>query len=264
MMPSKRLEEIGGQDIMGLISDKVPESQYIEYKREPWGNSSAERKESLYDITAFANAYGGDIIVGIQTDGDIPVEVVPPADAANLQSDLQKRVIAGVDPRIPGLRIRPVGTPKGDVLLIRVPRSGRSPHMVTLEGTNKFYRRHGKDKLLMSVDEIGDAFLVTGQRVERGLDIIARHQQAAPSAADGPMLCMASLPLLHYPRPIDVTEAWTYEFLADPPSLPDAPGWSLLNTDRSFRMGYEVVPTLEVMSNVVEIGERCLGVVMLL
>jgi hypothetical protein len=245
MMLSKRFEDIDGQDILGFIKDRVPESQYIEYKREPWGNSSAERKESLYDITAFANAYGGDIIVGMQTDGDIPVKVVPIADAAALQSDLQKRAIAGVDPRIPGLQVRPVATPDGDVLLVRVPRSGRSPHMVTLEATNKFYRRHGKDKLLMSVDEIGDAFLVTGQRVERGLDIIARHQQSACLEAGAPTLCMASLPLLHYPRPIEATETWVYEFLADPPSSPEMSGWTLLRIHPNVQVYYEIVPTLE-------------------
>lgn len=243
-MLGKRFEEVSGEDIAALINEGVEESQYIEYKREPWGNSSAERKECLYDITAFANAYGGDIIIGIDTRGHKPVSIVGLTGAADLQSDIQKRAIAGVDPRIPGLQIHPIPTSAGDVLLIRIPRSSRSPHMVTIEGTNKFYRRHGKDKLLMSVDEIGDAFLVTGQRVDRGLDLIARHQAAAPAIADEPLLCLASLPLLHYPRPIDVTEEWASDFLAAPPSQPEIPGWSTLPTNGDWQY-YEVVPTLE-------------------
>jgi len=245
MLIGKRFADIDGQDIMNLISERVPESQYIEYKEKPWDSSVANRKESLYDIAALANAYGGCIIVGIRTEGDIPVQVIPVVDAASQQSVLQKRAIAGVDPRIPGLGIRPVTTKDGDVLLIHVPRSGRNPHMVTLEGASKFYRRHGKDKLLMSVDEIGDAFLVTGSRVDRGLAQIARHQETAPLGSTSPLLCLASLPLLHYPRPIDPTEAWAYDFLTSPPSPPDNGGWSLLHTEQDRACYYEVEPSLE-------------------
>jgi hypothetical protein len=50
-------------------------------------------------------------------------------DAEQLRLDSMLR--DGIEPRISGLRFRWVpGFPKGDVLIIRVPRSLASPHMV--------------------------------------------------------------------------------------------------------------------------------------
>ena len=245
MLPGTRFEDIDEKTIHGLISDKEPESQYLEYKQKPWDDTSKDRKESLYDVTALANAYGGTILLGIRTDGDIPVEIVGVENAAAVQSNLQKRAIASIDPRIPGLRIRVVQASGKDVVVIYVPRSGRSPHMVTLEGTNKFYRRHGKDKLLMSVDEIGDAFLLTGHRVEHGLSTIQDHQRAVSVATSVfPSLCLGTLPLLHYPRPIEVTEPWVSELLSSPPHPTGEP----LHVDNgigSMSQYDEIVPTLD-------------------
>jgi hypothetical protein len=43
-----------------------PEGLTIEYKRDPYGNRDADRKEALKDITSFANSAAGHLINGMK------------------------------------------------------------------------------------------------------------------------------------------------------------------------------------------------------
>ena len=68
---------------------------------------------------------------------------------------------AGLDPRIPGVQIKGVcGFPQGPVMLVRIPQSWASPHMVTFKGTSRFHTRNSAGKYQMDVTEIRAAFLM--------------------------------------------------------------------------------------------------------
>lgn len=48
-----------------LIDNKVPEGKTIDYKRDKIGSKDSEKKEFLQDVSSFANAEGGKIIIGM-------------------------------------------------------------------------------------------------------------------------------------------------------------------------------------------------------
>ena len=79
-------------------------------------------------------------------------------------------LLFGFEPKIPGLSLREIPV-KGDkyVIIIRIPRSWASPHMVTLErkGDARFFSRFSKGKFDLAVSEIRAAFVLSETRAEQ-------------------------------------------------------------------------------------------------
>lgn len=59
-LPIDRLDfdNLSEMDLEELIVDQVPEGLRIDYKRDLYGNSDADKREVLKDISGFANAFG--------------------------------------------------------------------------------------------------------------------------------------------------------------------------------------------------------------
>ena len=148
---SKPAEQIGIQDIQSLIDFEVPEGERIEYKKElaAKGNKAPDdwmtggktigdraKNEVLKEAVAFANAYGGALLLGISESETKP----PVADKISSiprcveLSDRLKMVFRDrVEPQIP--RIEIFGVPveeESGVVVIRVGGQSRlAPHRVT-------------------------------------------------------------------------------------------------------------------------------------
>lgn len=139
-MIHKQFDLINKSDIDLLIDNGVTESRTIEYKEELPGKSEGERKEFLADISSFANASGGDIIYGIQEKRDSNGKTTGIPEAAKglsgINSDevirrLESIIQDGIEPRIIGLQTQAInGFPDGSVIVIRIPKSWNSHHMV--------------------------------------------------------------------------------------------------------------------------------------
>jgi predicted HTH transcriptional regulator len=67
-------DEISEAHIDELIESERAESFYIEYKRESYGGSEKDHTEFLADISSFANAAGGDLLIGIKAVDGVPKE----------------------------------------------------------------------------------------------------------------------------------------------------------------------------------------------
>lgn len=65
----KHLDSITEADLQALVDNEVAEDKLTEYKQELPGGGDSQRKEFLYDVTAFANASGGDLIFGVKEQG---------------------------------------------------------------------------------------------------------------------------------------------------------------------------------------------------
>lgn len=165
----KPLEDVTRSDIESLIQNQVREGRTIEYKKVLPGNSDEDKREFLADISSFANGGGGDLLYGISaTDG------IPKA-ASGLEGNLDAEVLRldnlirdGLDPRVHGLRMRAVeGFANGPVLLIRVPRSWASPHMITFKNLSRFFTRNSAGKHQMDVSEIRSGFLLSDTLPEK-------------------------------------------------------------------------------------------------
>lgn len=170
MIP-KSFDAISKQDIEALVSSAVPEGLCIEYKQALPGNGDKERKEFLADASSFANAAGGDIIYGVRDRKDpsgkptgIP-EAADGIDGINADQEIRRledMLRNGVEPRIPGARLKSIpGFNAGPVIVIRLPKSWTSPHLVSFQASSRFFTRTSAGKHQMDVREIRAAFEIT-------------------------------------------------------------------------------------------------------
>jgi len=209
MIP-KPLDQIAKQDIDDLVANERQENKVLEYKEDLPGNTDADKKEFLADVSAFANASGGDLIYGVVEKRDaqgkptgIPQEArgvkVPNTDAEERRLDQMIR--DGIEPRIPGVQIkcRP-GFTNGSVVVIRIPRSWCSPHMVA-KGESRFFSRTNNGKYPLDVGEIRSAFLqsealsdkIKAFRADRIAKIVA--DETPVPLRPGPKLVVHIIPL---------------------------------------------------------------------
>ena len=181
---TKPADRIDAGDIQALIDESVPEGAQIEFKEslpakgsgdpDPWMQGDGRigdraRNEILEEVVAFANAYGGALVLGIAEDGAKPpvaANVAPLPRCADLAERFRQVFGACVDPPLPTLDI--VSVPMdGDsgVFVFRTGRSRRGPHRVkpTLECP---IRRDDRCEAL-SMREIQDMTLNLARGTER-------------------------------------------------------------------------------------------------
>ncbi len=169
----KNIDMVSHEDIQTLITNQVAESRTLEYKEQLPSNSDNEKKEFLADISAFANASGGDVIYGISEhrDNDKKTTGLPEKIKGlqvNLDSEirrLESMIQDGIDPRIPGIRI--VCVSGCDIIVIRIPKSWNSPHMVTFKNSSRFFARNSAGKYQLDVSEIRSSFFASESLAER-------------------------------------------------------------------------------------------------
>jgi len=155
----KKLSYLQLEDFQRLVNDEVQECDIVEYKRDMYGNSDADKREMLKDITSMANHRGGYILIGIdENEEGIPTDIVG-IEAGSHVERITSCCLDNVDKRIVGLDVRDAPLSNGKVvIIISIPASINAPHMVTHKGLNQFWKRHSKQKDKMTIDEIGDAF----------------------------------------------------------------------------------------------------------
>lgn len=173
---NKPLDLVEESDLQSLIEDKIAESKVIDYKRCLPGSSDLDKKEFLRDVSSFANASGGYLIYGIEEEKGEPVRICglhgidPDKEILRLESIVR----TGIAPRIQIL-IDYVTLENGNiVILVRIPKSWASPHMVT-KGSPKFYSRNSKGRWDLDVSEIRSAFLLSETTAERIRDFRAER-----------------------------------------------------------------------------------------
>jgi hypothetical protein len=166
---NKSIGEITEQDLQTLIAQKEVEGKTIEYKQELPGNTDADKKEFLADVSSFANSSGGHLIYGMVEEGGIPVALngLDIEDYDQVKQRLENLIRGGIEPRIPSLAIQrvPLSNTRA-ALIIRVPKSWSSPHRVLL-GHDKFYARNSAGKYPLDVAELRVAFNLSETIAER-------------------------------------------------------------------------------------------------
>jgi hypothetical protein len=157
-------------DLLNLISNKVSEGKTIEYKLTLPGNSDDDKREFLADVSSFANTSGGHLIFGMDEDQGVASNLV---GISELDSDKEKLRLEniirdGIAPRIAGISIQPVQLQNNNsALVIHIPKSWLSPHMVTYRGASRFFARNSAGKYQLDVHEIRQAFLLSESITER-------------------------------------------------------------------------------------------------
>ena len=180
---SKPPQEIDITDIEALIQYHVPEGQQIEYKKalsakaqdaDPWAEgqdriSDRAKNSILKEAVAFANAYGGALLIGIeQSDTKPPLAtgIAPIPRCAELAERLNLVFRDRVEPLLPRPEIFAVRTDgESGVVIIRLSRSRLAPHRIT--GTLVCPVRRADRCEDMSMREIQDMTLNVSRGLER-------------------------------------------------------------------------------------------------
>lgn len=140
---NKPLREVTLEDVKDLADNKYPEVKEVEYKREIEPNSAGTAKLAKH-VSAFANTEGGYLIIGVdEAKENEPHRIcgVSTHLVGNQKTEewLDSIITSNISPRV-NTGIWPVALPTGEiVVIIRVPRSSRRPHMSGCD--NKYYIR---------------------------------------------------------------------------------------------------------------------------
>ena len=166
---NRELADIREQDIVQLVEvDRWPEDERLDYKEALPGGSTSEKKDFLRDVCALANAGGGHIIYGVREErgpdgrgNGVPEEIcgLGTANPDTEKMRLMSMIAQGLEPRLHGAGVQALQVRGELVIILHVPRSWNSPHMVTFEQDSRFYLRHGTQKMRMNVGQVRDAFL---------------------------------------------------------------------------------------------------------
>lgn len=215
------LADVTPEDIQDYIDSEVAESLTLDYK-EAWpGAGTDDKREFVYDVAAFANEAGGDLIFGLTDRRGEDKQSTGIADKiagvkiANAQTEiarLSNLIKDGIAPRLSGVVMQPVSCPDGDVLVVRVPHSWARPHMVTIGGVNKFVRRAPTGKYPMSVDEIRRAFSEQRELGET-IDRWRRERAELTMQELGPAVLATNVNMLFHVIP---ASAFSRELLREP------------------------------------------------
>jgi hypothetical protein len=166
----KTLESITASDLQALIDNQVRESLYIEYKSEAFDKrDDKKRLQFLGSISGFANAAGGDLLVGVEAINALPM-ALPGLDPADVDSEILRiRQVVGtsIEPQLV-LHFQAISLQNGrSVLIIRVPQSWTAPHGIEQGGHFQFFRRHAAGRSPMTLSELRSTFTLSGRIVEQ-------------------------------------------------------------------------------------------------
>ncbi len=214
----KPLNEVGHGDLQTLIQEEVRERQTLEFKRDSYGRNDDGTREMLRDISAMANAYGGDILLGVETVGDgVASAIVGIPDGKREAQRITSSCLSNIEERISGLAAWPVPISNGNhAIVIRMPQSLRAPHMVTFKGLNQFWVRHDRQKSPMSVHEVREACLRVEMLTTRITEFLEKRLGEVHAFSHGqPTLTVSLTPFLIAREIVDTKNQRLREIIRD-------------------------------------------------
>jgi len=224
----RKLSEVTEQDLQRLINDEVQERDTIEYKSAMYGHTDEEKRELLKDISSMANHRGGYLIIGIEENGEgIPTKLAG-IEAGNHVERIRDSCLDNIEKRIIELDVEDVPLTSGKVVVVvSIPESLNAPHMITFKGLNQFWKRHGRQKEKMTVDEIGVAFekrLSNLNRLDRFL--FTRKVQILEAIGEKTYMVISACPAyLRDEVVFDIHDKNLHGIMLNPPSLKGTLGY---------------------------------------
>lgn len=229
----KRLVDIRAADIRSLVSRRIAEGQFVDFKAEMYPHSDEGKHELAKDVSAFANAYGGDIFIGVKAANGVANDLTPVKSAAKEIEWLLQVCHDLIEERISGLDAVPIRVKGGAVVVLRVPTSLRGPHMVRRGRQTYFYRRFGQQSAPMSLPDIREAFMRFASWQQQARDFFAGR---AGEASKGFGYITGVLPVPIRENLVSIRDEKIKELLASPPDTRSM-GWRA-------RAGQEIRTTL--------------------
>ena len=172
-LQGKLVAEISRDDIRELVRTRTAEDLFIDFKRVIFhpdhGRPDAEIEDILSDVVAFANAFGGHIVVGIEDRNDSAWQLtpMPQASARRIATKLKALAIQHIKPPIVPLEIVPMSMNDHVdewIVIVGIPEGQSRPHMCGFGERTTFTTRDGNRKRPMTADEVKNAFLAGPQQ----------------------------------------------------------------------------------------------------
>lgn len=165
----KSYKQWAEEDLHTLLNnDDFREGQFLDYKRTfdfleaPDKNQKTKAKNELRnDICSFANADGGDLIVGIAEKNGLASSINPIAIDNIDKFELELRnILMPIQPAMPPVDFAFIHAEDGYVVVIHIGKGLLKPY-ITVEDkiAFRFFVRHGNRKEPMSYSEISNNFL---------------------------------------------------------------------------------------------------------
>lgn len=168
-----------------LCRSKFPESTTLDFKQTIPGPGGAGVAEIAKDVSAMANADGGDLIFGV-AEADGAADKLTPL-VGETSDEAMRRLIqvidSNIEPRIRGIQMRSVNVTGGYVLMVRVPQSFEGPHCIRNANQRRFVIRNGTTTSDMNFEQVRMAFDRTSTLVERATKLIESRNLAVRSRA---------------------------------------------------------------------------------
>ncbi len=164
------LLRISQDDIQALVAERHAEGTYLEFKRELPRPDAGGRHEFLADVSAFANSSGGDLVYGIEEDGEGRAAAISAlqGNADEACRRVQDVLLNGIEPRVPGLQVQAIAVAGGFIIVVRAPQSWAGPHRV--KSNFHFFTRENGRKRQLDVPEIRGLFLRSENQAQRVRD----------------------------------------------------------------------------------------------
>jgi hypothetical protein len=216
-MIDKALDQITLDDLERLVRYGRSEGNTLDFKETFPAADHKGTRDFLADVTAFANADGGDLVIGMREDDNGTAAKLVGIDPSGLDEALRRiesQLYSSVDPRIPSFHVRTI--PLADqrvALILRVVASLIAPHRVIHDGSSRFFRRANRSNYQMNTAELRQAFAASSDLPSRIRDL---HHKAVEAIGGNNMPCriqegptavltMAPLSVLRAAREIEVT-----------------------------------------------------------
>ena len=161
------INDVTHQVLEKLVEQQTAENFRLDFKRDLPKRDEKGRNDFIADVSAFANSTGGDLLYGVDEDGEGRASKLHPLDGNRDEEvrRLQDYVLNSIEPRVPGVQVHAISAPLGYFVIVRVPQSWAGPHRVS---TNQhFYTRENGRKRTLNIAEIRSLFIRSDAQSER-------------------------------------------------------------------------------------------------
>lgn len=167
------LSELTAAHLEQLVATSATEGAHLDFKRQlPTNWDHEAKKRFVADVTAFANAAGGDLVFGVDEGTEAQATAVVPQEFSSVDAEvrrLQDFMLNLIEPRLPAAQVQAVAVTAngltGYAVVVRVQQSWAGPHRSRVDW--HFYVRDGLRNRQLDVPEVRAQFLRSENQAQR-------------------------------------------------------------------------------------------------